>query len=250
MRPARTAATTAMTALLGAIALAGPSGARSQEFDHTGGTPGPIAVISTRNTGGTEYVAAAPKPIPVRRPPAPGPSRHEGEPHKPAPHKPAPAKPVSPPATPTPAPHPPAGQGPVFPVAGPHSFGGPENRFGAGRPGHIHQGQDVLAAEGLPVLAPLAGTIVATGYQAAGAGWYATEHTTGAFDFFFAHCQSGSLAVKEGEVVAAGAQICRVGMTGDATGPHLHFEIWLGGWRAKGGYPIDPLPYLEAWERG
>jgi hypothetical protein len=27
-------------------------------------------------------------------------------------------------------------------------------------------------------------------------------------------------------------------------------EVWVGGWQAKGGYPIDPLPYLEAWEHG
>jgi hypothetical protein len=47
--------------------------------------------------------------------------------------------------------------GAVFPVAGPHSFGGPENRFGAGREGHVHQGQDVLSAEGTPELAPMAG---------------------------------------------------------------------------------------------
>lgn len=244
MRHARRAAIAAMTALLGVAVLVGSPGAWSQELDHTGGTIGPIAVISTRGTGGTAYVATPPKPRP-----APRPSAHRPSPHQSPPRKPASRKPGSPPAAPS-APHPGAGEGPVFPVAGPHSFGGPENRFGAGRPGHVHQGQDVLAAEGLPVLAPLAGTIIATGYQAAGAGWYAAEHTAGALDFFFAHCQAGSLAVKEGQAVAAGTQICRVGMTGDATGPHLHFEVWLGGWRAKGGYPIDPLPYLEAWERG
>ena len=38
-----------------------------------------------------------------------------------------------------------------------------------------------------------------------------------------------------------------VGMTGDATGPHLHLEIWMVGWRVPGGYPIDPLPDLLAW---
>ena len=64
----------------------------------------------------------------------------------------------------------------------------------------------------------------------------------------FAHCQAESLAVTTGQPVAAGTQLCRAGQTGDATAPHLDFEIWVGGWQAPGGYPIDPLAYLEAWE--
>jgi murein DD-endopeptidase MepM/ murein hydrolase activator NlpD len=152
------------------------------------------------------------------------------------------------PGVPTPAQT--AAEGAVFPVRGPHSFGGPENRFGAPRGNHTHQGQDILAAEGLPDVAPMAGTIITTGYQAGGAGWYVAEHTAGAFDFFFAHCQAGSLQVAAGQAVAAGAVLCGLGATGDATGPHLHFEMWVGGWQAPGGHPIDPLPYLEAWEAG
>jgi hypothetical protein len=161
------------------------------------------------------------------------------------------------PTVPTAAAPPPAGaptpaqtvaDGAVFPVAGAHNFGGPENRFGAARAGHVHQGQDVLTAEGTPVLAPLAGTILSTSYQAAGAGYYAVEHTAVGFDFMFAHCQAGSLTVASGQQVAAGGSLCLAGQTGDATTPHLHFEIWVGGWQAPGGAPIDPLPYLEAWE--
>ena len=139
--------------------------------------------------------------------------------------------------------------GAVFPVAGPHNFGGPENRYGAPRGNHIHEGQDVLTAEGTPVLAPLAGAITWTSYQAEGAGYYAVEHTAIGLDFMFAHCQAGSLLVSAGQAVAAGATLCHAGQTGDATAPHLHFEIWVGGWQAPGGHSIDPLPYLEAWER-
>ncbi len=139
--------------------------------------------------------------------------------------------------------------GAVFPVAGPHNFGGPEDRYGAPRGNHIHEGQDVLTAEGTPVLAPLGGTITWTSYQAEGAGYYAVEHTSVGLDFMFAHCMAGSLAVSAGEVVGAGALLCHAGQTGDATAPHLHLEIWVGGWQAPGGHSIDPLPYLEAWER-
>lgn len=139
--------------------------------------------------------------------------------------------------------------GAVFPVAGAHNFGGPENRFGAPREGHIHEGQDVLTAEGTPVVAPLAGTITDVSYQAGGAGYYLVEHTGFGLDFMFAHCQAASFGVVEGEAVAAGQLLCHAGQTGDATAPHLHFEIWVGGWQAPGGRPVDPLPYLEAWER-
>jgi murein DD-endopeptidase MepM/ murein hydrolase activator NlpD len=160
---------------------------------------------------------------------------------------PAPA-PALPPGVPTPAQS--AALGAVFPVAGAHNFGGPENRFGAPRAGHVHEGQDVLTEEDTPIVAPLAGTVITTGNQPGAAGWYVAEHTSVGLDFFFAHCKAGSVLVKEGELLVAGAQLCAAGQTGDATAPHLHFEIWIGGWWAPGGYPIDPLPYLEAWERG
>jgi|CZKG01.1.fsa_nt_gi murein DD-endopeptidase MepM/ murein hydrolase activator NlpD len=168
---------------------------------------------------------------------------------------PAPSAPVSPaplatsePGVPTPAQT--VADGAVFPVAGAHSFGGPENRFGAAREGHVHQGQDVLTAEGTPVLAPMAGTIESTSYQPGGAGYYAVEHTSVGLDFMFAHCEANSFAVGAGQAVTAGQALCKAGQTGDATAPHLHFEMWVGGWQASGGHPIDPLPYLEAWEHG
>ena len=141
-----------------------------------------------------------------------------------------------------------AAAGAVFPVAGTHNFGGPENRFGAPRGGYTHQGQDVLTSEGTPVVAPLAGVVITVGYQAGGAGYYAAEHTGTGFDFFFAHCMTGSLAVATGQAVTAGQALCRAGQTGSATAPHLHFEMWVAGWRTSSGYPIDPLPYLLAWD--
>jgi murein DD-endopeptidase MepM/ murein hydrolase activator NlpD len=135
----------------------------------------------------------------------------------------------------------------VFPVAGPHTYG---DGFGVGRPGHTHQGQDVLAAEGTPVLAPLAGTIVARDYQASAAGFYLTLDAVDGRSFFFAHCQQDTFAVAIGQAVAAGQQLCRVGHTGDASGPHLHFEIWIGGWRRDASSrPVDPSAQLQAWDK-
>jgi murein DD-endopeptidase MepM/ murein hydrolase activator NlpD len=220
--------------------LAWPASA-AQALDNPGGTAAPVVAPSTRGTGGTAYAAVSPKPRivkkPVGRKPAP---RHTP---KPPVIKPAPV----PSGVPSPAQT--VALGAFFPVRGPHNFGDAANHFGAGRVGHIHQGQDVLASEGLSVVAPLAGTIVAIGNQVGGAGWYVAEQTTDGLAFFYAHCQAGSVAVSPEQSVRAGQQLCRVGQTGDATGPHLHFEVWVGGWRTAAGYPIDPLPYLEAWDR-
>ena len=114
------------------------------------------------------------------------------------------------PGVPTPAQS--VAAGPSSPSPGAHSFGGPENRFGAPRSGHVHEGQDVLTAEGTPVVAPLAGTITQRpSFQAGGAGYYAVEHTAIGFDFMFAHCKAGSLAVSADEAVAAGHALCRPG---------------------------------------
>lgn len=160
----------------------------------------------------------------------------------------APVAPVAPAAVvPFPAPAAsPAGPG-VFPVAGTFDFGGADGRFGAGRPGHIHEGQDILAAGGLPVVAPYAGLITSTSYQAKGAGEYIVLDAVDGRDYFFAHCVRGSTVVAERAPVAAGQPLCQVGATGTASTTHLHFEIWNVGWRVPGGFPIDPLPELRSW---
>jgi hypothetical protein len=178
-----------------------------------------------RHPGRTRIVVRAPRVVPV----------------------PVPAPPASA-SLPAPAASP-GGHG-VFPVAGAFDFGGVDGRFGAGRPGHIHQGQDILAASGTPVVAPYGGTVSSTSYQADGAGEYVVLDAVDGRDYFFAHCIRGSTAVVEGAAVAAGAPLCQVGATGTASGPHLHFEIWNVGWRVDGGYPIDPLPELRSWASG
>jgi murein DD-endopeptidase MepM/ murein hydrolase activator NlpD len=135
----------------------------------------------------------------------------------------------------------------VFPVSGPYDFGGSGSRFGAGRHGHSHQGQDIAAADGTPVLAPKAGTVHWRAYQASGAGYYLVLDADGEdYMYVFMHLRQGSLLVSKGDRVAAGQQIGQVGNTGVSYGPHLHFEIWDGVWYG-GGKPIDPLPILQSW---
>jgi murein DD-endopeptidase MepM/ murein hydrolase activator NlpD len=238
------AATNGVKASILLALLAWPASAEA--IDNPGGTVAPPAIVPTRGTGGTAYAAVS-KPRVVKKPVKRAPAPRHATPKPPAPKPPAPKPAPVPSGVSSPAQT--FALGAIFPVRGPHSFGDAANRFGAGRAGHIHQGQDVLAGEGLPVVAPLAGTIITTGYQSAGAGWYVAEQAADGLAFFFAHCQAGSVAVIPEQSVGAGQQLCRVGQTGDATGPHLHFEVWVGGWRTAGGYPIDPLPYLEAWDR-
>jgi murein DD-endopeptidase MepM/ murein hydrolase activator NlpD len=134
-----------------------------------------------------------------------------------------------------------------FPLVGAFSFGGPDARFGAPRVGHIHQGQDVIAAEGTPIVAPRGGLIEVVAYQAGGAGYYVVLH--GAAEdrhYVFMHLAAGSTRVRVGQRIRTGQRIGDVGATGDATGPHLHFEVWVGGW-FSGGHAIDPLSLLQRW---
>lgn len=136
----------------------------------------------------------------------------------------------------------------IFPVQGPFNFGGELSRFGAGRTGHIHQGQDVAAAEGTPVVTPIAGTVFQVAYQAKGAGYYVVIQGVDNRHYVFMHLQANSTVVAKGAPVAAGQRIAKVGNTGGSDGPHLHFEIWVNGWWAtKASAPIDPLPELQAW---
>ena len=146
---------------------------------------------------------------------------------------------------PTPVPRPGAF---TFPLVGPFSYGGDGARFGAERPGRSHQGQDVIAAAGTPIVAPHGGVIRVVAYQAAGAGHYIVLRSDGENrDYVFMHLATGSIRVREGQRVRTGQRLGDVGSTGASSGPHLHFEVWVGGWYT-GGKPIDPLPILRSWD--
>ena len=135
----------------------------------------------------------------------------------------------------------------VFPVRGAHTFGGAQSRFGAGRSGHTHQGQDVMAACGVPLVSATAGTVHYTGYQSSAGNYMVIRGTAPVQDYVYMHMQA-TPALRKGTAVGAGQPIGAVGETGNAQGCHLHFEIWSApGWY-DGGRPFDPLPQLKAWE--
>jgi murein DD-endopeptidase MepM/ murein hydrolase activator NlpD len=135
----------------------------------------------------------------------------------------------------------------VFPVRGPHDFGGAASRFGAGRSGHSHQGHDVFAACGTKLVSVMAGKVQFRGFQGAAGNYVVIDNNASNTDFGYMHLLKPAL-VKPGQSVGAGHPIGYVGQTGNARGCHLHFEYWIGNWYG-GGYPVDPLSYLKAWDR-
>jgi murein DD-endopeptidase MepM/ murein hydrolase activator NlpD len=134
----------------------------------------------------------------------------------------------------------------VFPIRGPHNYGGPASRFGDDRGTHFHQGQDVFAATGTPLVAAKAGRVVYRQYQASGAGNYVVIRGDDGTDYVYMHMQFPG-SVTPGQTVRAGQEIGRVGCTGRCYGSHLHFEMWTARWY-DGGRPFDPLPSLRKWD--
>jgi murein DD-endopeptidase MepM/ murein hydrolase activator NlpD len=130
----------------------------------------------------------------------------------------------------------------VFPVASPHTF---QEDFGDPRlPGtpdaHFHQGCDVVAAEGTELYAAERGVITQiSGSSLGGNGiWLKGESGTA---YYYAHLSRYAPGLSVGQVVDGGTLVGFVGHTGDAYGPHLHFEVHPGG-----GGAVDPYPILLA----
>ena len=105
------------------------------------------------------------------------------------------------------------------------SYFGKRNSPTAGASSY-HQGIDISATTGTPIVAAKAGTVVTAAYQAA-AGNYVMVHHGGDEFSVYMHCSKLNTSV--GKKVTAGQVIAYVGSTGVSTGPHLHFGISKGG---------------------
>ncbi len=132
--------------------------------------------------------------------------------------------------------------GAVFPVKGAVDYSDTFGAYRADMKGHRHEGNDIFAKMGTPIVAVLAGTIRYSTYGIGGNNAHLTD-ARGDY-FYYAHMVRFAAGLKSGDHVARGQVIGYVGETGDAAGtsPHCHFEIHPGG-----GAAIDPFPYLEAW---
>ncbi|MBD2177713.1 peptidoglycan DD-metalloendopeptidase family protein [Pseudanabaena sp. FACHB-1998] len=103
--------------------------------------------------------------------------------------------------------------------------------------GRVHQGIDIAAPIGTPILAAASGVVEYSSWNDGGYGnMIDIRHADGTITRY-AHMNE--LYVKEGQTVSQGQTIGAMGSTGFSTGPHLHFEI-----RPNGGSAIDPMAFL------
>jgi murein DD-endopeptidase MepM/ murein hydrolase activator NlpD len=104
-----------------------------------------------------------------------------------------------------------------------------------------HWAIDIAADYGTKVVAAAGGKVIFSGWKSNGGGWQVwISHGS---NFFTTYNHMSALTVGTGEYVSRGQQVGRVGQSGDATGPHLHFETWIGPvW--NGGQRMNPLNYL------
>lgn len=104
------------------------------------------------------------------------------------------------------------------------------------RNGLHHDGLDIAAPEGTPVVAAADGRVLYSGDKLSGYGNLLIIRHAGSYSTVYAH--NRDLLVKTGDFVSAGDRIATVGQTGRASGPHLHFEV------RDGKKAVDPSPFL------
>ena len=112
-------------------------------------------------------------------------------------------------------------------------FGGRASPGGIGSTNH--KGRDYAAGAGSPIYAAAGGTVTTVAYNGARGNYVVINHGNG-LSTLYQHCSATYVSV--GQSVSVGQNIAAVGSTGASTGPHLHFEVWVG------GVPVDPRLHL------
>jgi len=128
----------------------------------------------------------------------------------------------------------------IYPIRGPHElwegFGGARN----------HQGADIGASCGTPLVAALPGKVEYNKYEPRAGNYLVIDLKGVDADIIYMHMRVPS-PLRVGQMVNAGQPVGNVGDTGNASGCHLHFEYWVGeAW--MGGEAVDPVPFLNQWE--
>ncbi|WP_298945264.1 M23 family metallopeptidase [uncultured Microbacterium sp.] len=127
-----------------------------------------------------------------------------------------------------------------FPVAGEYTV---TSNFGyrAHVAPHDHWGIDLAQGCGAPIVAAASGTVTFAGFAAGGWGNRVKIAHSPSVTTAYAHMETGSITVSEGDVVEAGQRIGSEGNTGVGTGCHLHFEVYQDGTR------INPQPFMAQY---
>lgn len=100
----------------------------------------------------------------------------------------------------------------------------------------MHNGIDIGVPTGTPVAAAASGTIIVASYQGNCGNMVAIDHHGGLSTLY---CHLSQMFVGVGQEVQRGQAIGAAGATGDATGPHVHFQVMIN------GHPVDPMSYLR-----
>jgi murein DD-endopeptidase MepM/ murein hydrolase activator NlpD len=130
----------------------------------------------------------------------------------------------------------------AFPMLGRPDWGEGDARFGAYRGGHMHEGQDVFAPAGTPLVAIRDGRVVETGDDGGRGNYIAIWSRERRRTFVYLHMLRPA-RLSPGDSVRAGQRVGAVGCTGSCWGDHLHFEVRRG--RGTTGPPHDPLGLLR-----
>jgi murein DD-endopeptidase MepM/ murein hydrolase activator NlpD len=105
-----------------------------------------------------------------------------------------------------------------------------------------HPAIDVAGEYGSPVVAAAGGRVIYAGWRSNGGGYQVwIDHGNG---LYTTYNHLSGVSVGAGQTVGAGQRIGSLGSSGWATGPHLHFEVWVG-YPWSGGSRVNPLAYLR-----
>jgi murein DD-endopeptidase MepM/ murein hydrolase activator NlpD len=131
----------------------------------------------------------------------------------------------------------------LFPLPAPHQYG---DGFGAGR---NHKGQDVFSRCGRKLIAVESGKVQTSAYHSAAGNYIVLDVDGSGKDFAYMHLQEKAIP-REGSRVARGEKIGNVGDTGNASGCHLHFEMWTSPGYYQGGEPSPNVTRaLKSWDK-
>jgi hypothetical protein len=129
-----------------------------------------------------------------------------------------------------------------FPVAGLASWSNDWHAYRCCPYPHLHEGIDIFALRGTPVVA-VADGVISQRVDGLISGLAVELTDSIGFEYFYAHLEAIAPGVEHGSYVTEGQVLGYVGNTGNAvnSAPHLHFEV------QPGGTPVPPFPFLDRW---